>query len=286
MLTTSNIFILITLKKVFKSTIQFFLFILSAVNTSIAQQHDKIYIYNDEGVSQESYFHTMTTIKKHLPTCFKVEPINANDIKTGTWIQQAKLLIIPGGADLPYLKKLDGLGAKYIKQFVENGGAYLGVCAGAYFGSKQVEFDKNGPLEVLGQRPLGFFDGTSVGPYSAPYSYSDNSSAKAVEIRIKKNQHKKLFVYYNGGGYFKHAYDYPNTTIFANYDNGPAAIITIFRGKGRVLLSGVHFEYDPDYLDSNNIHLTAISKILKNTDSKRIVLIHNIMNYLIPTECS
>ncbi len=41
-----------------------------------------------------------------------------------------------------------------IRDFVSEGGRYLGICAGAYFGSKEVRFDVGGPMEVKGDRDL------------------------------------------------------------------------------------------------------------------------------------
>ena len=47
----------------------------------------------------------------------------------------------------------------FAQEFVENGGSYLGICAGAYFACDYIEFDKNGPLEVVGPRDLKFYPG-------------------------------------------------------------------------------------------------------------------------------
>ena len=39
-------------------------------------------------------------------------------------------IVFPGGADSPYQEKLQGEGNRVIRQFVEEGGWYLGFCAG------------------------------------------------------------------------------------------------------------------------------------------------------------
>ena len=77
---------------------------------------------------------------------------------------------MPGGADVPYCQALDGHGNKLIRgmqliqcqysrsrfekqltqgknwavvsaDFVEAGGAYLGLCAGAYYACARIEFE-------------------------------------------------------------------------------------------------------------------------------------------------
>src|SRR5439155_581244 len=74
------------------------------------------------------------------------------------------LFIMPGGRDQPYHAGLQGEANQQIRAFVEEGGAYVGICAGAYYGSARVEFDRGFPLEVCEERELCFFSGTAVGP--------------------------------------------------------------------------------------------------------------------------
>ena len=40
----------------------------------------------------------------------------------------------------------------------------MGICAGSYYGSRKVEFDLHGPLEVNDERALKLFKGRAVGP--------------------------------------------------------------------------------------------------------------------------
>ena len=61
-----------------------------------------------------------------------------------------RLLCIGGGFDLGYVKTLGLEGMRIIREFVQTGGNYLGICAGAYFATDYVQFDAGGPLEVTG----------------------------------------------------------------------------------------------------------------------------------------
>ncbi len=69
------------------------------------------------------------------------------------------MLAFGGGYDRGFIEALGVKGMRKIKEYVVQGGSYLGICAGGYFGCRHIEFDKGGPLEVCGDRPLTFYQG-------------------------------------------------------------------------------------------------------------------------------
>jgi|LauGreDrversion4_2_1035121.scaffolds.fasta_scaffold61220_3 glutamine amidotransferase-like uncharacterized protein len=257
-----------------------FAFSVLLVPAAFSQDRDTVYVYQDEGVSEESLKQTVSTFKRLLKK-YNVKTINAKIVKEGLWTKNAVLFVMPGGADLPYVKKLNGKGNKVIKKYVTNGGSFLGICAGSYYGSSYVEFDKNGPLEVLGKRELGFFRGRAIGPILAPYDYKTQSGSRAATIHTTLPNVTKTTVFYNGGGFFQNAEQYPNTNIVGFYDNGLPAIILIHYGKGKVLLSGVHFEYDPSLMNSKDQHTQKIIESLRQGHTLREVLFEDLMKLVI-----
>jgi glutamine amidotransferase-like uncharacterized protein len=56
-------------------------------------------------------------------------------------METATLLAIGGGYDLGYIRALKTDGLHNIKTYVERGGSYLGICAGAYLVCRRIEFD-------------------------------------------------------------------------------------------------------------------------------------------------
>lgn len=92
-------------------------------------QKRKIYIYDDEGASEMYSLRTILMLKECASKEYSIRRIKASGIIRGDWMQDAALLVIPGGADLPYAKKLNGKGNDNIKSFVSNGGSFLGICA-------------------------------------------------------------------------------------------------------------------------------------------------------------
>lgn len=243
-----------------------------------------IYIYNDSGVSPNMLNHTLNSFNTHLPD-YDITTLDSYSLINTNWQTNASLLIMPGGADLPYVQKLNGNGNLIIKNFVENGGSFLGICAGAYYSSAFVEFDKEGRYEVLGERELKFFPHKSIGPILADYDYFTESGARAAEIHTTINNIKSLKVYYNGGGFFQNAEQFENVQVMANYaENNLPAIIKLNIGNGKVVLSGVHFEVDPYQLDNKDPFLKSLIPFLQESNEKRISFLGEISKFLLESE--
>ena len=217
-----------------------------------------IYIYADAGADAASVAHTRLSLGRSLPGA-QIRDILAIDVIQGAWTQDAWLFVMPGGADLPYCEKLAGAGNAIIGEYVFRGGRYLGICAGAYYGSYMVDFDPGGPLHVWGFRELAFFPGAAHGPILAPYVYGSHTGARVAWLEDATSffSYPRLPVFYNGGCCFENASFFPNTQVLYNYTElaGPkAAVIKTFYGAGAAVLSGVHPEYDPILLAESLAH--------------------------------
>lgn len=122
-----------------------------------------VLIYADEGVSQNSLSNTRAALSDLLSESYDIKPVSAQTLAQEPWEGATSLLVFPGGRDLPYCAKLAGAPNAKIKRWVQQGGKYLGLCAGAYYGSQRVEFELGTPLEVVGDRELDFFPGLCRG---------------------------------------------------------------------------------------------------------------------------
>ena len=205
----------------------------------------KVLIYSGAGVSPECLKNTYHLFKKFSDDVRYAFPWNVID---ENWENSTDIFVIPGGEDEDYHKDLGKIGCQKIREFVSAGGTYIGICAGAYFGARCVEFAKGTSMEVIGDRNLAFFNGTAVGPILKPYSYDDNSGACAAKIALQNSQ--EIYIYYNGGCAFTPEPTDENIEVIGRYsekENLPAILKCKF-GKGQAILSGVHFEQQ----DSNN----------------------------------
>lgn len=244
-----------------------------------------VYIYAGPGASKQSLIQTVSAIEPFVQN-YEIRYLFPEQLITENWEKEAALLIVPGGADTPYTRALNGAGNQKIRSYVEKGGSFLGICAGSYYSGAYVDFGKGTPLEVQGDRELSLFPGIVRGPALAAYDYQNESGARAATITWKDTsglQKGDLFtVYYNGGGYFVDASTKDRTTVLASYEGEGEfpAIIECRVGAGKAILSGVHFEYDPELMDAHDSHLQHIIPKLNNKNSKRIELVEHLLKRL------
>lgn len=67
------------------------------------------YIYQDAGVSEVSLLHTKSMLQNVLQIpAANVQTICAKGVIDGSWTGDAGIFIMPGGADLLYVRKLKG----------------------------------------------------------------------------------------------------------------------------------------------------------------------------------
>ncbi|KAG0021769.1 biotin holocarboxylase synthetase [Podila clonocystis] len=259
-----------------------------------------VLVYSGEGTSRTSLAHTVRTLKALVGHHYDVMKIDAKGLLTEPWEESTSLLVIPGGRDLPYTKDLNGAANDKIHAYVQAGGRFWGICAGAYYSSSQVIFEPGTPLEVQGPRELEFFGGECRGVVYPGFVYDSEQGANAVEIQLSgalSNEplgYERTRVYFNGGGYFVNAEKTPDTEVLAWYtnNNGPesvsshgstgakAAMIACKVGQGLALLTGVHPEYDASHLDAGNPEYgplpNVVSRLLEQ-DKERVLLLRSLL---------
>ena len=226
----------------------------------------KVLLYSDRGVHARALEEGACEISGLLCSdSHRLDRIDAQELAEGDWESSCAVLLIPGGRDLAYCESLAGKANDRIREFVGAGGAYLGLCAGAYYGSSLVEFDLGGPLEVCGSRELGFFSGSAVGPLFGPYLYGSEKSALSVRISSRGEQ---LRVFYDGGCSFLG----DGAALLSEYidlPGKPAAVIKCNVGKGIAVLSGVHPEYSLSSVDSLDSGLSPDRSTFRSEEEDR-----------------
>ena len=248
------------------------------------QLSKSICIYNGPGASNVNDY--VTGIQEILSNKYTIKLINSTDIITNNILSTCTLLVMPGGADKPYCEALNGEGNKRIKQFIQSGGSYLGICAGAYYASTIVLFDENGPDTISEPRELELYHGMARGPLFKQFNPTSIESVAAVNITLidqtlvkqYNNRNVSLMAYYHGGPFF--CYEdpsyYPSETIAvfpmtdelkstlylqpeadaysSDYPNSFDAIVFMRKGSGKIVLSSVHLENNYfDELNTDNV---------------------------------
>jgi glutamine amidotransferase-like uncharacterized protein len=216
--------------------------ILITLSVIVPTKAQDVLIYSDDGtwldgiIALEKFFeHQNVTTKR----------IYAADLNADTWNKEAEAILFPGGYSYNYQLAISLDAVDEIRSYVSNGGAYIGICAGAYFASKTVEWEGGSyPYE------LALFDGTATGSldYIAPWpEYKMTQLTLNTENPINSDNETSISVLYYGGPIFT-----PNTEVEVNtvatWDdaNNSAAIINFEYEDGRVLLLGPHLEIEED----------------------------------------
>jgi glutamine amidotransferase-like uncharacterized protein len=217
-------------------------------------------VYHDAGTGEFCRGSLIQALSSTLGEQFEVRRILAEEIiASDDWHRGTCLLAIPGGADRPYAALLDGSGNASIRRFVASGGAFLGVCAGAYYASRRISFEATPRGVITGERELALFEGTAAGSLhdiAEPYSTSHLRCAAVATVRGTATGREHSVLYWGGPEFLPD----PGTsyTPLLHYvrdvpdvrDPSPArdpnhfaiaALATRF-GAGRAVLTGVHAE--------------------------------------------
>lgn len=196
-----------------------------------------IFVYHDYAHHNASLWFALTRRYGNA----NVQYIDANDIKNGILQKMPAAFIMPGGASRYVADKLNGAGNAAILRYVADGGRYIGICAGAYYACKTINW-KNGEQTIAVKNELALFSGASQGPIAEFCTGTDTARIVTVET----NDGRELPMLYWGGGHF-YDVDESAVTVMARYKDitgANAAIISGAHGKGRWLLASPHPEFD------------------------------------------
>lgn len=232
----------------------------------------QLVVYSDEGVSGISLKHLLRSLQQEVdPQFHTIRRMDSKELQTTEWESETDLILFPGGRDIFYQRNLFPRGTQRIKNFVEHGGKYFGLCAGAYFACDTIEFEKGGELEVCEERFLKFYPGIAKGPALGLNKYRIDSEHGA-EATIMSWKDQSCHTYYNGGCFFDLTDQFPHINILSRYldlANSPASIIECHVGKGLAILSGVHIEYSASLFTSSNPLYAKIVSSLESSEPLR-----------------
>lgn len=200
-----------------------------------------ILIYTDNVSNNHILYYALGRLRGKHNVFF----VNANEIMQGALTPDIDLLVMPGGASRYKSAKLNGAGNRLIRQYVADGGRYLGICAGGYMACETTDWAKGQPCEIICENELRFFPGVASGPVEQ-FGVGDNyncTNARVVTLDVADRQVKSLYL---GGAVFQSEAEtgYEVLATFAELPDKPAAIVSGNYGRGSWLLSSTHPEYD------------------------------------------
>ncbi|PJB71020.1 MAG: biotin--protein ligase [Alphaproteobacteria bacterium CG_4_9_14_3_um_filter_47_13] len=193
----------------------------------------------------QDYVHNNVILYHRLCADFGADYVilcDADDIDNGA-LEKARLFVMPGGADLYYCEKLGGAGNKAIRTFVEKGGTYLGICAGAYYGCAAIAWAKDEKTPICGARELGFYKGMAIGPIYEFIEEGDFYKSWDAVVTVE-GEEGGYPAFYSGGPIFEGDKDAVILARYRHLPGQPAAIVECRSGAGKAILCSPHIEYD------------------------------------------
>lgn len=221
---------------------------LKNITYNHSAMRDEILIYNDSGTGDIRPLRD--SLREYFsPQGIKIDTVTADDIiKNDRLNGRVLAFFMPGGRATPYLEKLKVRGNQKIAEYVQSGGVYFGICAGAYYASRNVFFETDiKDAAVVQQCGLNLIDADAVGTLHrelgiAPYSQDFRSMAAAKVLWRADNE--RHIASYHGGPYFK-PLSHSRIQVLAEYEfEGKTlpAVVMQKHGAGTAIVSGLHIE--------------------------------------------
>jgi glutamine amidotransferase-like uncharacterized protein len=191
-------------------------------------------VYNDHGVWSEGVNRLNVLLSEWGWT---VENISAYQINSGYLNTEFDLIVFPGGDAGSYKLDISDTGTGEIRNFVNDGGGYIGICAGAFWASDRIVWHGR---EI--DYPLNLLPGTATGPLDelcTPGSQCWTDVRFSTDYPAGGDLSGVFSCYYYDGPEM----DTTGAAVFARYEtlDSPAAVALEY-GAGKVAVIGVHPE--------------------------------------------
>lgn len=156
---------------------------------------------------------------------------------TPALLAKTAVYMVPGGSDLSDLKEgWSGKEREAIRSYVRNGGRYLGFCLGGYWASHARYWED----------PIPSFRALDLLPVPV-HAYSETTEPRTERIRWHDGKYR--YGFFQDGPDFGLPTGSPDEQVFGLYENGTVATAIYRVGKGKVGVSGPHWEAADDWYD-------------------------------------
>lgn len=200
--------------------------------TSQAFAAPKALVYKGPGACEDGCYQAAFELARHAgfdPVYVGPTDLNANSTENDerALFDNARVWIQPGGYASVAMANMTSQLKNAIRNFIFNGGGYVGFCAGAFVATTKVGTTKNSGLGI-------FPGGTKL-------------YGKGIDIKRVKWKGSERYIYWEGGPYLRNLPK--NVETVAHYSNGAVATARTQYGKGKVYITGLHPEAPQDWID-------------------------------------
>lgn len=201
----------------------------------------------------------------------------AGEIKPAEWTKKS-ILIFPGGKCSEWDLIISDEQRRLLHDYVKEGGAIFGICAGACFWVKSVKY-----LSMLSCRNHFLSSWTCKGPYT--------EELEVVEILWLKTQEKINVLVNKGVEFFPPEKSGEDEVLALYLKTSSPAVIFCSKGLGRLVLSGPHLEHGAKDLEliQNGFPLLEekfkkMQRSLEETDPLRLKFLNDCFQSLIKSK--
>lgn len=219
---------------------------------------NKIAIFEDVNTSSFALQHSLS---KSFPKA-RIIKMNGKNLQLD---DRFFLFVLPGivGEQSHYYSSVGEKGNKQIRSFVENGGIFLGLCAGAYYACTKTLYHSFSGAQKVKEPGLDFFNAIAFGSLQ---------QERIAEVSFKTINAEKVqtgICYDNGPAMAPFDTETDHIEVIARYKNiahEPIAIASKTIKNGRAIFSGVLPEITFDLINNkNNIrHIPALYKLMQD----------------------
>lgn len=226
-----------------------FLTLLCAFAASCSEESIKVGLFSGDGGAASCIRETEAALS--LDPGIDVSIITSSDIANGI-LDELDAIVIPGGGGSRQYLNLGGENHKRIKEFIENGGGAVGICAGAYLFSETpgyASLDLNGAMAID-------IEHDNRGHGMAEFTLNEAGRKIFPELSLEDTC---FVMYYEGPVFVKNESSPVEYMTFAimesdvheegnapeNMTNGKPFFIGNYFGKGKVFSSIAHPEATP-----------------------------------------
>ncbi|CAK5263698.1 unnamed protein product [Mycena citricolor] len=198
-----------------------------------------VLVYSGSEVVQASLDHTLSSLRSLLLPHYSVQPITPQSLLSQPWQPNCALLVFPGCRDIVLTKS-----ASKINEFVNKGGAFLGLGTGAHYSLKGLNPELSGaaPSSATADMMLRFSDMAS-GAHIYPSFQPSGSDTSARAVAIETYEGERIDLMYQGGSgelLGAEGEKKPKVRVLARYLEsdvpGAAAAASYGVGAGKVVL--------------------------------------------------
>ena len=202
----------------------------------------EVLIFNGPGICPLSRDDLVDSLSTALDPSYWVGTIDHEGLRIENWTKSCALLVFPHCTDpQPYdALDVDLQTIRSIRQYVADGGSFLGICGGAYFASGTAKWHGR----KWGSTNLAFWPWSSEGPH-----LKGGAQTHEFTLPFMAEQHPTsgrnpnqvapyCVLHYDGGGAFIRLGDYesPHFTQMGRYSTKMCAGVTCTVGTGGAVL--------------------------------------------------